>query len=147
MASEANFVELCHAELRRIPLLRTRVNRGKSRGRDPVGCPGLSCSCGALLLTSRFVALPLAFLSLRLPRLLAFLSLLLPDLLALLAVFRVSLPILLQILRHPLALQLLESGLPLSLVGSPVQAILLPVRFVVRVACSPPQLYPTGAPM
>src|SRR5215207_3135910 len=110
----------CLPELRRIPLLRTRVNRGKSRGRDPVGCPGLSCSCGALLL---------------------------PDLLALLAVFRVSLPILLQILRHPLALQLLESGLPLSLVGSPVQAILLPVRFVVRVACSPPQLYPTGAPM
>src|SRR5215208_7346050 len=117
-------------ELPRIPLPRTRVNRGKSRGRDRVGCPGLSCSCGALLLTSRFVALPLAFLSLRLPhlplllpRLLAFLSLLLPDLLALLAVFRVSLPILLQILRHPLALQLLESGLPLSLVGSPVQAI------------------------
>src|SRR5215210_5825282 len=131
-----NFREWRLDEHLRIHLPRTRVSRGKSRGRDPVGYPSLSCSCGALLLTSRLLALPLAFL-----------PLLLPDLLALLAVFRVSLPILLQILRHPLALQLLESGLPLSLVGSPVQAILLPVRFVVRVACSPPQLYPTGAPM
>ena len=59
--------------------------------------PGPSCSCGALLLTSRFLALPLAFLSLRLPDLplllpdlLAFLSLVLPDLLALLAPFRIA---------------------------------------------------------
>ncbi len=55
-----------------------------------------------------------------------------------------KIPILLQIIRRPLALQLLQSGLPLSLVGSPLQAILLPVRFAVRVACSPPQLYPAG---
>src|SRR5215211_7830864 len=88
------------------------MSRIAQRPGHPVGCPGPSCSCGALLLTSRFLALPLAFL-----------SLVLPDLLALLAVFRVSLPILLQILRHPLALQFLESGFPLSLVGSPVQAI------------------------
>lgn len=68
----------------------------------PTGCPGPSCSWGALILTSRFLALPLAFLSLLLPHLplllpdlLAFLSLVLPDLLALLAVLRVSLLILL----------------------------------------------------
>src|SRR5688500_7939526 len=141
-----NFREWRLDEHLRIHLPRTRVSRGKSRGRDPVGCPSLSCSCGALLLTSRLLALPLRFLSLLLPHLLAFLSLVLPDLLALLAVFRISLLILLQILRHPLVLQLLESGLPLSLVRSPVQAILLLVRFGPGCVLAP-QLYPAGAPM
>ena len=34
-----NFRELRHGEVRRIPLPRTPVNRGKSRGRDSVGHP------------------------------------------------------------------------------------------------------------
>src|SRR5687768_6292304 len=140
------FMQDFRYELPRITIPRTPVNRGKKRGRDPVGCRGPSCSCGALLLTSRFLALPLAFLSLLLPDLLAFLSLVLPDLLALLAPFRVALPILIQIIRRPLALQLLESGLPLSLVGSPVQAISSfrsgPVRGPGCVLA--PQLYAAG---
>ena len=71
-------------------------------------------------MTSRFLTLPLAFL-----------SLLLPDLLALLALLHVPLQILLYTLLLPLALQLLESRPPLRLrlVRSPVHAVLLLVGF------------------
>jgi hypothetical protein len=70
------------------------VNKARRRAGAVAPRP-VSLTLGAFLLTSRFLTLPLAFLSLLLPDLLAFLSLLLPDLLALLALLHVPLQILL----------------------------------------------------
>src|SRR5829696_5238023 len=119
LAKEAwrNFLEPRKAEVQlpRTPLLRTRVNRGLEEEPGPLH-PGPFRSLGAFLLTSCFLTLPLAFL-----------SLLLPDLLALLSLLRVPLQILLYTLRLALALQLLKSRPPLRLrlVRSPVHAVLL----------------------
>jgi hypothetical protein len=55
------------------------VNKGKKKGRGSKH-PGPFRSLGAFLLTSRFLTLPLAFLSLLLPDLLALLALLLVPL-------------------------------------------------------------------
>src|SRR5215208_2998732 len=64
----------------------------------PVGCADPSCSWGALLLTSCFLALPLAVLPLLLPHLLVFLSLLLPHLLTVLPLLVPDLPAFLALL-------------------------------------------------
>src|SRR5829696_5602080 len=134
LAKEAwrNFLEPRKAEVQlpRTPLLRTRVNRGLEEEPGPLH-PGPFRSLGAFLLTSCFLTLPLAFL-----------SLLLPDLLALLSLLRVPLQILLYTLRLPLALQLLESRPPLRLVRSPVHAVLLLVGLRGRAV-----IVPSGGPV
>src|SRR5215208_2988750 len=110
------------------------------RSGHPVGCPDPSCSWGALILTLRFLALPLAILPLLLPHLLAFLPLLLPhllavlplllpDLLALLALLLLLPPLLLRTPRLLLPLLLLGSLISLRWVRSTIHAVLPLVGF------------------
>src|SRR5215213_9225680 len=101
------------SEMRTMPRIAQRPGH-------PVGCADPSCSWGALILTSRFLALPLAVLPLLLPHLLTFLPLLLPHLLTVLPLLLPDLPAFQALLRllPPLVLRFVRILLRLLLLGS-----------------------------
>src|SRR5215212_1946736 len=118
------------SEMRTMPRIAQRPGH-------PVGCADPSCSWGALILTSRFLALPLAILPLLLPHLLTVLPLLLPDLPAFQALLRLLPPLVLRFVRILLRLLLLGSLISLRWVRSTIHDVLPLVGFAhSRCSCS-----------